>query len=370
MAATLIGLSGMVSRAQTDEEVSALLAEALLYPDWERLFTATTGIGQTDNVYLSNADPQSSPFVSASGEVFLLRLAPTGPRITIFGNAEARYYFAKAVRYAEYNSFNQISLEGDLTDWMQGSIAGRYFYQDEVLDVSATETNRQATPVLGHTFSVEPGLRLELPGQNWIGLTAPATRQFFDEPLDSYWEVGGALTLGHAYRWDSQVTLLYAPQWRPYDSDPARTSTGTAIPGTTREAFQQDARLTWRHHWDEEKHWRTVFTLGGRMNTENGGGYSDYVRGLISGRVQYRSGAWTASAEGRVAHYNYLNQTVSATDLDKRKRTELDFLLDLERRLSDSMAWRLSYAHESVLSNDPLETYDVNTLGTSLSLEF
>ncbi len=370
VAATLIGLSGLVSRAQTDEEVSALLAEALLLPDWETLFTATAGLGYKDNVFLASTDPQSSPFVSAAGELFILRLAPLGPRVTVFGNADARYYFAGDVMHEEVTSFNQASIEGALTDTLQGSVAARYFYQDQVLDVSVTETNRQPTPVLGHTFMIEPGLRWEWPRDFWLSLTTPATRQFFEEPLDDYWQVGAVLTVGRGYRWDSQFALSYEPEWRPYDSDPARTAEGVAIPGSRREAFQQDAVLVWRHHWDEEQRWRTEFTLGGRLNLENGGGFSDYWRGRVSARLRYASGPWEVSAEGRVAHFDYRNQTVSVTSDEKRERTELGTLLELQRRLSTRLTWRVAYEYENIQSNDPLEGYDVNTVSTAFAFEF
>jgi len=370
MAATLIGLSGVALRAQTEEEVSALLAESLLLPDWETLFTATAGVGYKNNIFLSAVDPESSPFVSASGEIFILRLAPTGPQVTVFGNADARYYWADDVMHEEVTSFNQAALEVDLTDSLQGSIAARYFYQDQVLDVSVTETNRQATPVLGHTLGFEPGLRQEVCGNNWIALSTPVTRQWLEAPLDNYWEVGGALILGHGYGRDSWVTLGYEPRWRAYDTDQALTSGGDPIPGTRREAFQQDLKLSWRHHWDEFKRWRTVCTVGARQNIENGGGYSDFVRGLASARLQYRAGKWEVAAEGRLAYYDYRNQTVSASSSELRRRTEGGVLFELERRLSDGVAWHLGYEYDTVQSNDELETYDVSTWATKVSVEF
>jgi len=370
MAATLVGLSGIALRAQTEEEVSALLAEALRLPDWETIFTATTGVGYKNNVFLSAVDPESSPFVSAAGEIFILRMAPTGPRVTVFGNADARYYWADDVKHEEVTSFNQASIEGALTDSLEGSIAASYFYQDQVLDVSITETNRQATPVLGHTLGIEPGLRQEVSGNNWIAFTAPMTRQWLAAPLDNYWEAGGTFTFGHGYGRDSWVKLGYEPRWRAYDTDEALTSSGNPIPGTQREAFRQDLKLAWRHHWDEFKRWRTVCTLGARQHIENGGGYSDFLRGLASAQLQYRAGKWEIAAEGRLAYYDYRNQTVSATSSELRRRTEGSVLLELERRLSDRLVWRVHYEYDTVQSNDDLETYDVSTFGTTISVEF
>jgi hypothetical protein len=370
MAATLIGLSGtIVSHAQTEEEVSALVAEALLLPDWDHAITVTGGAGYKDNVFLSHDDPQSSPFALLSAELLILRLAPEGPRLTFFANGEARFYSEK-VSNQEYVAFSQVSLEQDFSDVLTGAISAQYFYQDQVLDVSISETNRQAVTVVGHTLALEPRLRAQLPSHNWIEASAPLSRELYDAPLDDYWVLGAKFSAGHDYGRDSQVSVSYSPLWQPYDTDPARTASGTAITNSHRFAFQQDTRLTWRHYWDPQKRWRTTATIGARWNDENGGGFSDYTRLLASGRVRYRVSDWEITAEGRVAHYDYWHQTVSATDPAKRRRTEWSTGLNIERQWLHGLTFLVRYEYETIWSNDPLETYSVNTVTASLGWEF
>jgi len=370
MAATLLGLSGIAARAVTDDDVSALLAESLLSPEWETIFTGEIGNGYKDNVFLAHDDPQGAAFVSARAELLVLHFAPFGPRFNLFANADAHHYFGNDVSHQEYSSFNQAQFEYDFNERFQGSISAQYYYQDQLLDVSVSETNRQAVPVLGHTFNVRPGARVELSGQNWLAVETHATRQFFDEPLDDYWEAGLKLTAGHSYGWDSQITISYEPFWRPYDNDPARTASGAAITNSHRQSFQQDARLSWRHNWDEAKTWRTVLGIGARINTENGAGYFDYSRWFASAKIQYRAHGWEVSAEGRYANYDYQTQTLGLTNPTKRNRSDWTTGLEVVRQLTEKVAWVTSYEYDTILSNDPLETYTVNTVSTSLRWEF
>ena len=370
MAATLLGLSGLSASAVTDDEVSALLAETLFAPEWNAVCTATAGGGYKDNVFLSPTDPRGAAFASASAELLVLRFSPLGPRFNFFANADARHFFGNGLSHQEYTSFNQAMYERDFNEHFQGSLIAQYLYQDQLLDVSVSQTNREAVPVLGHTFSARPGGKMDLPGGNWLALETHATRQLLQRPLDDYWDAGFRLSVGHGYGWDSKVTLSYEPFWRPYDNDPARTATGTTITNSHRRSFQQEGRLEWRHNWNEPKTWRTVLGLSGRVNRENGGGYFDYVRWSASGKIQYVAHGWELSAQGRFARYDYDTQIVDATDPTKRIRTEWSVGLDLERKLAEKIVWVTSYEFEETLSNDPLETYTLNMVSTALRWEF
>jgi hypothetical protein len=363
MAATLIGFTGFAVRGQTP----GLPAFPAL---WDSVFTLRAGAGYKDNVFLAHADPQGSAFVSGGAEAMVLRLAPSGPQFSFFANAEANRFFSLSPAHDEYTAFSQAQLEHDFGETARGAVAAQYFYQDQVLDISISETNREAAAVRGHTLTLRPEVRLALPRQFWLSFEAYGTRQFFERPLDDYWEASPKLALGHSYGHDSQVSLSYAPSWRFYDSDPARTSSGEAIPDSLRRRFEQETRLTWRHSWDAEKHWRTTATLGARLNQENGGGYSDYTRWFAAARLHYRAKPWELSAEGRLAQYDYATQTVSATDLSKRRRTEVNLALRLERHITRHAKLVAAYEYERTLSNDRLETYSVNTFSGSVHWEF
>jgi hypothetical protein len=238
------------------------------------------------------------------------------------------------------------------------------------VDLSISETNREPVEALGHTFTVRPGVRQDLPQRFWLSLEAPATRQYFDTPLDDYWEAGPKLTLGRSYGHGSHLALSYGALWRFYDEESARTATGQALTNETRQAFQQEVRAVWRHFWDEPKQWRTTLTLAGRLNKENGGDYFDYIRPLASAQIQYRARPWEITAETRVALFDFDEQTVSATDSSKRRRTDWSAEIRVERQLGRYFRFIAGFEHEQAFSNDELETYSVNTVSGSVQWEF
>jgi hypothetical protein len=363
MAATLVGFTGFALRAQPPELLP-------LPPQWDAVFTLRAGGGYKDNVFLSHADPRPSAFLSAGAEAMALRLAPQGPQLTFFASADGRRFLSRHVEHTEYVAFSQVQLEHDFNQTFEGSFSAQYFYQDQVLDVSVSETNRQAVAARGHTLTLRPAIRVALPQRSWLSVEPSVTRQYFEDPLDDYWEAGPKITVGRTYGHASQISLSYEPWWRFYDTDPARTTTGAAILGSHRQRIQNEGRLTWRHNWDEQKHWRTAATVGTRLNKENGEGFSDYTRWFMTARIVYRATPWEISTEARLGQYEYDTQTVSAADLSKRRRTEWLAVVNLQRELIKGLKIMASYEYEETRSNDQLETYTVNTLSGSLQWEF
>lgn len=361
MAATLIGFTGFAFGAEPDDPFPSLNF-------WDAMYSARAGVGYKDNVFLAHDEPERSAFVTAGGEVILLRVAALGPQFSFLAAGDVNRFLT--VSHTESTAFSQAQLEQEFGSSWKVSLAVEYFFQDEVVDVSVSETNREAVPAFGHTLTVRPGVRQDLPQRFWMALETPASRQLFDSPLDDYWEVGPRLTLGQSYGRDSHLALSYGALWRFYDTEPARTATGQAITNETRALFQQEIRLTWRHFWDEPKHWRTTLALAGRFNDDNGGGYFDYVRPLASAQIQYRAKRWEITAESRVAWYDFDEQTVSATDLSKRRRTDWSAEIRAERQLGKHFRLIAGFEHEQTFSNDELETYSVNTVSGSLQWEF
>lgn len=361
MAATLIGFAGSALSA---EPLSTLPSLSF----WDAMFSARAGAGYKDNVFLAHDEVQPSALLSAGGEIIVLRVAALGPQFSFLATGDVNRF--PAASHTESTAFSQAQLEQEFGGSWKASLAAEYFFQDQVVDLSISETNREAVPALGHTLTLRPGVRQELPQQFWLSLETPASRQFFESPLDDYWEVGPRLTLGHGYGRGSHLALSYAALWRLYDTEPARTDSGQAITNETRRLFQQEVRLAWRHFWDEPRQWRSTLALAGRVNDENSGGYFDYVRPLASVQIQYRAKPWEITAETRLARYGFEEQTISATDSSKRRRTDWSAEVRVERLLGKHFRFIASYEHEQTFSNDELETYTVNTVSGSLQWEF
>jgi len=363
MAATLVGFTGFAVEAEPPPPLPPI-------PLWDSTFTLRSGAGYKDNVLLSHSSPHGSAFQSAGGEFIALRLAPSGPQLTIFGSADADWFFARPVNHEEYLAFTQARLDQPLGDTVKLSFTGQYLYQDQLLDVSVSETNRRAVAVRGHKLAARPTLKVSLPGDYWVEMEGAVTRQFLARPLDDYWEAAGRISIGRDLGRGSELSLAYEPAWRLYDTEPARTVAGAATVGERRQRLEQEARVTWRQYWDDAHHWRSLATLSGLVNTENGGGYFDYTRWLSSARLTWRQQPWEVSAEARWAYYPYAHQTISVDSLARRKRTDVTASLRIQRELTRHLKVAATYEREETLSNEPLETLSANTVSGALEWEF
>ena len=361
MAATIVGCTGLSAYAQPLD---------LPLSFWQRLYTVRAGFGYKDNVTLAHADTDASSFFAGGLEFFALRLPENGNELSFFVTADDRRYFSATGVDAEQLVFAQGQVKHVFAGANELAVDLQYAYQDQIQDVSVTETNRQAVRVRGHTLSAHPSVRLNFPQRYWANLEIIPTRQWLAEPLDHYFEFGPRIAFGRDYGYQSDVALRYEPRYREYDSDPQLTATGEPIPDTHRAFGQQEVSLGWRHHWDANRHWRTAARVSYLLNTDNGSGYFDYTR--VSGSVQfrYRTKSWETSVDARLSGYQYAVQTVSATSSEKRDRTEFVLGLRAERQLTTSLRLVGAFEHGQTFSNMTLESYTANTVTGTLQWAF
>jgi hypothetical protein len=336
---------------------------------WDTAFTVHTGAGFKDNVTLASQDPSSSAFLAAGLQALVNRLCLDGSQLNFFVDGNHRQYLSGPVDQEEDLSafFEWKNPWG--RRW-ESAVAAQCLYLDQVMDVSFSETNRDAVRVRGPSLTARAGLELDLTSQFWIGLEAPVTRRYLDEPLDNQWEGSTRLRLAFDYGHRSEISLGYEPLYRVYDEATQVAADGTPLPGTERAYLQQEVRLSWRHHWDAPRRWRTAVKLGAKLNEDNGSGYFDYTKWFGGLEVRFRAGRWELAAEARGARYLYPVQTVSATDLRKRDSTVAGLSLRCEYVLAKWLRLVAEYEYEKVFSNDEFETYTVNTVSGGLSWEF
>jgi hypothetical protein len=359
MAASVIGWTGCVAQAQ----------EPAL-PQWERVFTIRAGPGYKDNVTLSALAPEASSFFKTGFDAFLSRLPGHGPQADLFFGFDDTRYFSSEDVEKEQIAFANGQAKWDWAGVWEASLGLEYFYLDQVLDVSISEVFLQAIQVRTHSLLGRPATRLNLSDRVWFAAGLPVARRLFDQPLDDYWEVGPTITLGCAYGHRSEVTLAYESKQVTADEAPQLAADGTPMPDT-RRAFQQDeVVLAWRHHWDKERRWRTTAKLLFKRNEDNGGGFFDYRKYQAGMQLRYRGRGWEAAAEGRLSHYDYDVQIVSALAPEIRRRTEVLVTFRAERTLYKRLKLFTEYEHEQIMSNLSLEEYTVNLVHGGLSLEF
>ena len=363
MAATFIGFSGLAGEAPPLDAIPS-------FSVWDKSFTVRTGVGYRDNVLWSHANPVGSGFFAGGAEAIVSRVGIDGPQFSLFASGDVNQFFNREAITNEALAFARAEVKQDLGRQFEASLAGEYLFQDQVLDLSITETNRMATLVMGRTFAARPALRKDFSEHFHAGIEGLASWQVYQTDLDDFREVGLKPGVGWNYGHRSEVTLSYQPVWRTYYNELALNSEGDSIPGETREFLQQELRLAWRHSFDSERRWRGSVRLGYKHNEDNGGGYFNFNRYSATLQLRHQSPNWAFWIEGGVSYYRYTTQTVSTTDLSLRRQANVVASINCERRLAKFLKLALNYEYQQTFSNNSLETYSVNTVTGSLLWEF
>jgi hypothetical protein len=339
-------------------------------PKWDHLIRLRTGFGYDDNVALASTDEEASTFFYTGLEAAFSRLAEAGPQLDFLITADDIRFFSDKVVDKEQVALVQAQLDQRWTPSWRSTLALEYFYQDQVLDVSITETNLARVQVLGHTFIARPGVRWDGAAGWWLALELQGERELLRAPLDNYWEVGPVWVAGRTYGHRSELSLGYEFSYRFYDEDEQLDEDGNPIAGTDRALRQHEARLTWRHYWDARRSWRTTAKLTYALNQDNGSGYFDFHKAQGSFQLRYGLPALEVLGEAKLAYYYFPVQTVSDVDDSNRQRVEAILSLRSELALTRFVKLFAEYEFEQVESNLSLEEYTVNTVRGGLIWEF
>lgn len=326
--------------------------------------------GYKDNVTLSHTDAQASAFWQSGLEAVVFRLPTRGWQFNFYLSADdVRYFDAPSVDN-EQVVMAMAQATKDLGRRWKSTWAVNYMFQNQVFDMSATYTNGGSIgQVLGHTFTPRWNVRKQF-GAFWAEGEAVGTRQILDEPLDSYWQVGPRATLGYTYGRGSEATFAY--QWSnlAYDTREQVDAMGAALPGTELALRVQAVELALTHVWDEKRHWQTSTRLGYEANLDNGSGFYDYGLYRIAQQVRYRAPTWEVTAQARVGFYDYVTQTVSATDPSPRQRTLVTASLRAEKKLTKHWRIHAAYHYDRSLSDLDFDDYAANMVMGGVGFEF
>ena len=342
----------------------------ILLPKWVHDVGLRTGAGYRDNITLASQSPQESAFILTSLEMFFLRLPENNTQLSLFLTAEDLHFLSSGPLDKEQTVFAQAQVKTDCGSGWQVSLASEYVYQDQVVDVSLTDPTLSTMRVLGHTAIVRGGLRRDFASNYWVIVELPVQRQFYEEPLDDYSELGPRFTLGKTYGHQSELSVRCDITQRRYDHEPLRNSNGSAIPFSHRESTQQDVRLAWKHYWDSPRRWRVTTKFAAKQSEDYGSGYYDYTRLQVGEQLLFRSDRWELAAEAKLTRYDYPVQTVSVTDLDKRRSTEWGLNFRCERKVSRFLKIFAEYDRAQTFSNLASEQYVVNTVKGGMNWTF
>ena len=351
-------------------DTNSLNLEEFKIPIWNHSFELRGGAGYKDNVLLSNTNAEDSAFWMSGAEAMIFSLPNRGWQFNFFADAtDVRYFDAPSVD-SEQLALAAAQLNKDLGQGWKSTLGLNYLFQNQVFDASTTYTTESSVgKILGHTLAPRWAARKKL-NQFWIEGEINATRQWLDEPLDDYWQVGPRLVGGYGWRNGSELTL--AGQWQrlDYDSREQADSLGAPLPETSLGLDTQLLDLAWTQVWDEKRHWTTVTSIGYEACRDNGSGYYDFNDYRLSQQVRFRDQRWEVTARARVGYYEYSTQTVSDTDTGLRRKTMVSALLRVERKFGKHFKGQISYHWDQSISNLDFDDYQANVVTAGLGITF
>ena len=345
--------------------------EAFKIPLWNYAAELRGGFGYKDNVLLSHTNTQGSAFWMSSAELMIFRLPTHGWQFNFFADASDARYFNSPDVDNEQTALAAAQLSKDFGHGWESTLSLNYLYQNQVFDYSANYYSNQSSvgKILGHTLMPRWALRKNL-GAFWIEGEASGTRQWLDEPLDSYWQIGPRAVAGYGWGRGSELAVSYQYARLDYDNREQVDVQGAAVTNTVLALNTHLAELCLTHYLDEKRHWQTGTAFGYEVSLDNGWGFYDYDNYRLSQQVRYRDQNWEITARARVSHYQYAIQTVSDTDTELRYKTMVSFGLRVERKLAKHLKAHASYSWDRSLSNLEFDDYQASVIAGGLALMF
>lgn len=335
-------------------------------PTWFQFLTVRPLVGYRDNLLFSNRNREASWLYGGNVEATLWRSPADGHHFTGLLFLEHFRYPDGRMVDAESIAYLTTQYRRDLNPTWQFGGDVNFLLQDQVFDVSTTEPTPVPIQARGQQLALRPGVTWRLATNRWLGLTLEGQRQFFERPLDDYWELGPLVEAGRRYGNRSEVALRYYFRRRWYDERNQFTADGFVVADTSLHYDLHEAKLAWKHHFDAARNWRGDLELGTLRNLDNGSGYFDHWRHQAATALRYRKDPWEAAARLRWSYYDYDLQTVLPDDPRRREKHVLGASVRGSRLLARQ--WRIyaEYALEVALSNRTFEEYRVHTIRTGL----
>ena len=339
-----------------DKEIAAIEKELMEELSvWDFSTDLRLGGGYKENVSLSAFAEESSSFASIGFDFMAIRipLAEDGMEVTVFGALDERRYLDAESVGSEQTGLLNVSLKKKLSEHWQLKADIPVIYIDEIFDASLTEDDIGTVQVVGKQISFEPGLRRSLPANLWVETKPEVTRQYFAEPLDDYLEIGGRISLGVDYGFQSELFLYVETLRRDYNTRSQRDEIGIYMPETDLSYDRPERGVEWAHYWDSSRRLRMRTRYSVLENEDSGTGYFDYRRERMSHGWRYRGDLWSISATVRKAAYEYDLQGLFAFG-ERRQRSDLSWDITVGYEYNDHLTFQIGYEQEIINSNVPL----------------
>ena len=337
---------------------------------WDHSVELRTDAGYKDNVLLSKVQPVESAFILGGADVILVRQSLLGSELLCMAGGENTHYLTTSQAQDERMFHARAIYKMDFSSEWQSSAGLQYLFQNQMFDSSTSETDIGSVLALGHRLESQPSVRRNFGNNFYAEVQLNMARQWFDSPLDSYWEFGPRITAGHEYGNKSKIRLYYEFLNRPYDTRSELDSAGNGLEGTHLAYHLHEVGAVVDHYFDTDRAWMLRSGCSVLLNLDNASGYFDYQRGLISETVRWRFASWELQSRIKCSYYNYPVQPVSTSDASLRHKLLASGSLRVEKKLFKHLGCHVECEYETSLSNSAFDEYKAATVSSGVTLEF
>jgi hypothetical protein len=338
-------------------ELAALLSAL---PKWSVSTSLTGSYGFKDNLLLSSAGEERSPFARGSVEFVVVRAPRDRFDLALYAEIEGtRYTSAQTV-------------DDDSKIWTRSEPAYRFgeslrlalpvtaYYYDQVFDFSDTEVERLVAEVKVKGIMFGPTLRWDFHPSWWVEAQGVGHRKrYADEVYDG--DIGeGNLRLGWV-RGRFSAVMTGAQRWHDFVSRVQYSSPGRELPGTSLKVAEREGEMEFGVTWDEAMRWQTSTRLGVLHYRDNGSGYLNFRRERVAQELKWDAEPWLVRIEGSAGRVDYDVQTVGlGVAPPARLRDEFSGEVYVARMLSSRWTIFARYLWERSRSNEPVASYTLN----------
>jgi hypothetical protein len=341
--------------------VSEMAAFLAAQPKWSFSSALKTSYGYKDNLLLSFADEERSPFIRGSVDFLLMRNPRDNFDFSFFAEVESTRYTKGKLVKDDAKVWLHAEPAYHITDSVTVELPVTGYYSDQVFDVSDTDVERLVAELKVTGVMFAPAVRWDFHSAWWVEAQAVAHRKRYDDHVNDG-DIGeGALRLGWKRGDWLRAQLSGVQRWRDFKSRTQYFANGREAEGTELKISEREGEFRVDITWDDAARWQTSTAVSVLHYRDNGSGFFNFREEKIAQEVEWSSRRWLVRLSGSASRVDYGVQTVGfGIEPPARLRDEFVGEVYLERKLD--ARWKVfgGYLWERSRSNDPVASYTVN----------
>ena len=360
-AAPFLALAEAASTAANGGTSTELAAFLSALPKWSTSTSVAASYGFKDNLLLSFADEERSPFLRGSVELLLLRVPQDRFDFSFFAEAEGTHYTSARTQDDDAKIWVQAEPAYRVGETLKFALPLTGYYYDQVFDVSDTDVERLVAELKVTGMMVGPTVRWDFHPSWWIeGQGVAQQKRYMDRVNDG--DIGeGSVRLGWTRGSWFEARLSGTQRWRDFDSRAQYSSAGRELVDTHLKIAEREGEVRFDVTWDEAARWETTTRMSLLHYRDNGSGYFNYREEKIAHELEWNSEPWLVRIGGSASRIDFGVQTVGlGINPPARLRDEYAGEFHVARKLNPRWTIFGGYTWERSRSNDSIASYTVN----------